>query len=371
MDYERRKQKLIEDRKKKSAVVDLPSIFREHGLPYLPAKSLHRFKSVCSIWKFWIGNPFFSHRQSYSFRALSGVFYQNLSSLADSPRFLSLDPSAYGVPDPSLGFLPEPVRLKQSSSGMVCCWSPQSNTLYVCNPVSRQWRAIPKSPREHGRDPDVVLKLEPGSFNFDAEFEIICTFASSEGEREFDIFSSKSNSWKLSRELMMQDYAWKSVRGTGGTTTVGVYANKVAYWRMHEGCYLLAFDFVKERASLVRNPEASGRLGELGGELCHAVCHSGKLALRLLSSPSSGWSKPAEVSLHNVAPGLPRNEGQVLAIQGEDVVVYVDGRILKYNTISGSFTIQELPGAVDEAGNLLLNATVHLPYINTLVPLLN
>ncbi|KAK5775125.1 hypothetical protein PVK06_042994 [Gossypium arboreum] len=41
--------------------------------------------------------------------------------LKGMPAFMSLDPRAYGVPDPSLTFLPEPVDVRTSYNGLLCC----------------------------------------------------------------------------------------------------------------------------------------------------------------------------------------------------------------------------------------------------------
>ncbi|XP_068655844.1 F-box protein At5g49610-like [Aristolochia californica] len=351
-----------EEGKKKPAVMDLHTIFREHGLPYLPAKSLHRFKSVSSVWNFWISRHFFSHRQSYSFRTLSGFFYQDVNS--ETPRFLSFDRSAYGVPDPSFRFLPEPISLKQSCNGLVCCWSPNSCTYYVCNPVTQQWRALPKSPRNHGKDPDVVLKFEPENFNFDSDFDLICTFMSSNDEREFDIFSSKTNTWNLSKELVMYDT--RIVYGCHQLESMllpnsGIYAKNVAYWKMRYQSNLLALDLVKERASLVYLPY-SGQIGQLHGRLYHASLYDTYLTLSVLSSPSGGWSLAAKLLLDNLVPSIRRGKREVLAVHGSDVIIHVDARLFLYSTATRSITeVREV------VGDLFHESTLRFPYINSLV----
>ncbi|CAA2994255.1 F-box At5g49610-like [Olea europaea subsp. europaea] len=83
--------------------MELKDIVMDHALPYLPAKSLMRFRSVSKEWDQWIMSPFLSHKQSYNFRDMSGYFYQHQDETKAS--FISLSNSAYGVPDFSLSFL--------------------------------------------------------------------------------------------------------------------------------------------------------------------------------------------------------------------------------------------------------------------------
>ncbi|CAL5368910.1 unnamed protein product [Camellia sinensis] len=78
-----------------------------------------RFQGVCRDWTLQISTPFFAHNQSLTFQAISGLFCQ--SSGGDPPSFISIDPQSCGVPDPSLKFLPEPIDIRASSNGLICC----------------------------------------------------------------------------------------------------------------------------------------------------------------------------------------------------------------------------------------------------------
>uniref|UniRef100_A0A5B7BCM1 F-box protein At3g26010-like beta-propeller domain-containing protein n=1 Tax=Davidia involucrata TaxID=16924 RepID=A0A5B7BCM1_DAVIN len=164
MDRGKRPIKFIGCRNNK-IYMDLKDIIREHALPFLPAKSLFRFQGVCRDWKLQISTPFFAHNQSLSFHTFSGIFLQ---SLGNPPSFVSIDPKSCGVPDPSLKFLPEPVDISASSNGLLCCQGCTGDkAYYICNPVTRQWKKLPKPNGDHGPDPAVVLVFEPSLLNFD------------------------------------------------------------------------------------------------------------------------------------------------------------------------------------------------------------
>ncbi|KAM1016990.1 hypothetical protein ACFX13_047346 [Malus domestica] len=63
----------------------------------------------------------------------------------------SLKPNAYGVPDPSLKFLPEPVDIRASSNGFLCCLGRDGyKAYYICNPITRKWTKLPKPNADHG-----------------------------------------------------------------------------------------------------------------------------------------------------------------------------------------------------------------------------
>jgi hypothetical protein len=173
MDRGKRSNNIIANRNNK-IYMDLKDIIREHTLPFLPAKSLFRFKTVCRDWKLQISTPFFAHNQSNCFHDVSGLFCQSRSN---PPSFISLDPNSYGVPDPSLQFLPEPVDIKTSSNGLLCCQGHTGDkAYYICNPVTKQWKKLPKPNAYHGSDPSLVLMFEPSLLNFVAEYKLICAF---------------------------------------------------------------------------------------------------------------------------------------------------------------------------------------------------
>lgn len=267
--------------------MDLKLIIREHALQFLPAKSLFKFRRVCRDWKLMISTPFFAHNQSLSFSSVSGLFYQTPGS---QPTFISLDPESCGVPDPTLKFLPVPVDIMASSNGLLCCKAQTGDkAYYICNPATMQWKKLPKPTMEHGREPAVVLVFKPSLLNFVAEYKLICGLRSVDFDdaTEFEIYSSKDESWKVSGEM---NFAAKKL-----IPKSGVCINDVVYWQT---CYggVLAFDLTKDRSQLLHGCHGlNGTLGELNGKLCTAFTSGPTLTVGVLSNI---YSNTMQMSSH-------------------------------------------------------------------------
>ncbi|KAJ8545838.1 hypothetical protein K7X08_018421 [Anisodus acutangulus] len=92
-------------------VNSIKDVAKRHVLPFLPAKSAMKFRAVSKEWNQWIASPLFAYNQSFTFQKLSGYFYQRLEFEGDL-TFLSLHPSANGVPSPDLGFLPDKFNIE-------------------------------------------------------------------------------------------------------------------------------------------------------------------------------------------------------------------------------------------------------------------
>lgn len=253
--------------------MDLKDIIRENALPYLPAKSLFRCTGVCREWKHQISTPFFAHNQSNSFHSTSGFFYQTLTGM---PSFMSLDPMAYGVPDPSLRFLPEPVDVRTSCNGLLCCQGRTDyRAYYICNPVTKQWKKLPKPDADHGPDPAIVLIFEPTVLNFIADYKLVCAYPSELDGYEFDIYSSEKGSWRTSGEICFADRKL--------LPKSGVHVNGTVYWLSTHG--ITAFDVNSERSQLL--DRASGTLGVMKGKLCAAHVNGQRLVVNMLSNTHS------------------------------------------------------------------------------------
>uniref|UniRef100_A0A7N0RBM4 F-box protein n=1 Tax=Kalanchoe fedtschenkoi TaxID=63787 RepID=A0A7N0RBM4_KALFE len=270
--------------------MDLKDIIRENALRFLPAKSLFKCTSVCRDWKLLISTPFFAHNQSFSFRGFSGLFYQTSNGLL---TFVPLDSKAHGVPDPSLSFLPLPVVVRCSSNGLLCCQD-SSKSYYICNPVTKQWKKLPQPNADHGADPAIVLIFEPSLLSFEAEYKLVCAFKSADFDGlEFDIFSSKEGSWRVSGEICFGN--------RGLLPRSGVYADGVVYW-MTNMCSIFGFDLAKER-SIIMHGKAS--MGVLNGKLCSFFFGDKELVIEVLSnahtntmamnSHDPGWRKIRQI----------------------------------------------------------------------------
>ncbi|XP_068344309.1 F-box protein At5g03970-like [Pyrus communis] len=327
----RRANKLVGN-KNSILYMDLKDIIRNHALQFLPAKSLFRFTGVCRDWKLDITTPFFAHKQSNSFRDISGFFFQSGTA---PPSFISLDPKAYGVPDPSLSFLPEPVEIRSSSNGLLCCQAHDgSKAYYICNPVTRKWKKLPKPNADHGSNPAIVLIFEPSLLNFVAEYKLICVFPSVDFDNgyEFEIYSSRDETWRVSGEIYFGHQHL--------VPRTGVHVNDIVYWVLDY--QILVFDLTMERAQqLSGNFYGTGGVGALGlmdGKLCMTTPSHTGLTVKVLAnaytntmgmhSIARAWETKHQISLSpppfRASDYNPRMTSNIL-FAGGNVVLYRSG----------------------------------------------
>ncbi|KAK9948634.1 hypothetical protein M0R45_004201 [Rubus argutus] len=251
--------------KKADEKMDINDVTMEYVLPFLPAKALCKFRSVGKRWDQWITSPFFIHKQAHSFRNISGLFCQ---LPGEEPSFFSLNRDAYGIPSPSLDFLPEPVAVRTACNGILCCESCNGeNTYYICNPVNKGWKVLPKSKSYHGSESVLALAFEPSVLNFEADFQLVCAFSFT-GEQVtcFDIYSSKSKSWKLSKT---ECYEIDALHLNGH----GIFLKGTVFWETLAGA-ILAFNLKEEQYGILPLPPTSGPQGamvERNGELCYIL----------------------------------------------------------------------------------------------------
>ncbi|CAL5372460.1 unnamed protein product [Camellia sinensis] len=155
-------------------------------------------------------------------------------------------------------FLPEPIDIRASSNGLICCQGQTGDKpYYICNPVTRQLKKLPKTNADHGLDPAVVLVFEPSLLNFVADYKLVCAFPSVDFDNatEFEIYSSTDGSWKISGEIC---FASKKL-----VPRSGIYVDGVVYWQAkHHG--IVAFDLTKDRSQLI----------QIGGLNFSFVCHT-------------------------------------------------------------------------------------------------
>lgn len=341
--------------------MDLKDIVREHALPFLPAKSLFRFTTVCRDWRLQISSPFFAHNQSLSCRSTSGLFLQTPGG---SPSLLPIGANFCGVPDPFLRFLPEPVDIRSSSNGLLCCQGHGvDKAYYICNPVTQQWKKLPKSNANHGSDPAVVLLFDPSLLNFVVEYKIICAFPSTDfGEAtEFEIYSSKEGSWEIAGEICF-----------GARRVIpksGVHVNGVVYW-MTTGS-ILAFDLTKERSQLLQDYVARGILGAFSGKLCKANVSGNSIIVYVLANAHSNtmqmgsntrmWSEKQRIVLDSKIVGDVARDYSVLHVDGDIMVVHSRERVYSYDFKSRATKVLS---NVSDIYNMRC-----LPYVNNLVSL--
>ncbi|KAI3747755.1 hypothetical protein L6452_10390 [Arctium lappa] len=243
--------------------IKIKEVAKNHILRYLPAKSLARSRLVSKEWDKWISSPFFAHMQSQYFRKMSGFFEDANGAI----RFISLDISAYGVPYPSLRFLPQNVFIRSSCNGLLLCGAfDEENEYYVCNPATKEWIKLPSSSYYHGREPKYVLVFEPSSLNFEPCYQVVCPFSLPDLIKGpivyFDIYDSKTQSWRIS-EMICVDLDESDIKSDG------VFVNGVVYWETTGG-ELLAFDLKNEIYGIQSLPFGEGgALSMVHGELSY------------------------------------------------------------------------------------------------------
>ncbi|KAM7264097.1 hypothetical protein ACFE04_001780 [Oxalis oulophora] len=322
MDQGKKTNKLYGQRTNKM-YMDLKDIIRENALRYLPAKSLLRCTGICWDWRLMISSPFFAHNQAYFFRGISGFFLQSQDK---PPLFVSLDQMAYGVPDPSLSFLPEPVQVRSSSNGLVCCQGVTGDKpYYICNPVNKMWKKLPEPEANHGDDPAIVFIFKPSLMDFVAEYTLVCAFPSDLDGYEFEIYSSKNGTWRVSGEILFSD--------TKILPNSGVHVNGVVYW-MEDCERIMAFDLQAERVQLITSDTVG--LGELSGKLCSGRLHGLRLYISVLANACTNtsqmnsdvrtWEQKLNVTL-KIKRSSSLRDGSVLFLN-EDVAVIHDGKSL-------------------------------------------
>ncbi|KAK3033813.1 hypothetical protein RJ639_034231 [Escallonia herrerae] len=246
---------------KRKEDMELKDVVKDNLLHFLPAKSLVKFRTVCKEWDKWIISPFLGHKQSYSFRDISGFFCQDPSSTT----FLTLDQSAYGIPSPSLEFLPSPAKIRSSCNGLLLCqgWGDE-NVYYICNPANKQWEVLPPPNCYHGDEPNIVLAFEPSVLNFGAHYQVICAVTMFDPDIYFEIYSSETKCWKCSAAdyVELDNSELKDSR---------FYMEGIAYWETYSG-QLLAFDVKNEICGVQPLPPERtplGVLSQMDGELCY------------------------------------------------------------------------------------------------------
>lgn len=370
------------DTHKRSASVDVPydefphkrfkqnmeikDVIMEHALSFLPAKSLCRFRTVSKEWDQWITSPFFAHQQTHSFRDISGLFCQ---LPGDEPSFISLNSDAYGIPSPSLSFLPQPVTLRTTCNGLLCCQNCfGQNSYYICNPVNKEWKALPEPNFYHGPDQSALaLAFEPSALNFAAHFELVCAFSLSLTDQPvicFEIYSSRSSSWRLAETVCSELDALK-LNGDG------IFLKGVVFWETFAGA-ILAFDLKEEHYGILSLPPNSGPQGvltEMRGELCYIlpVREGNSYTLEIYGDMDMNLKHKIPLDLGFVRLGRHQSLRVLACLKDDAVVMLVGDRVISYHMKGG--TLKTLRHTEIVCAEYNAGFVKYLPYVNSLVHL--
>ncbi|KAJ6413124.1 hypothetical protein OIU84_006017 [Salix udensis] len=305
------------DHTKSKEDMEILEVVRQYALCFLPAKSLCRFKTVSKEWLKWINCPFFSHTQTNNFRHVSGFFCQ---FPGESPSFMSLNPLAYGVSNPTLCFLPEPVDARTSCNGLLGCLG--DNAYYICNPVTEDWRTVPRPNLYHGPDTAIALAFEPRTLNFAAPYELVCAVTLPDREAlQFEIYSSRTNSWRVCNDVCLD-------MNTLPLSGDGFYTRGFVYWETESGA-VLVFDLKEEVQGIVSLPPSSkptGALTDMRGELRYLLPHKQEDAWSIEVYGNMDMSLQCIIALRSEVLGhLVDEECRVLAFVDDDTLVITLG----------------------------------------------
>lgn len=338
-------------------------VAKHHILPFLPAKSLLRFRSVSKEWDQWIGHPFLAHKQSYFFRAISGFFFQT----DYSHYFEALDKPAYGIPRPSLWFLPEEVKVKSSCNGLLLChglgWQ---NRYYVCNPANGEFHVLPAAEYYHGEKPNLVLAFEPSPLNFGAHYHVICAFEPFDDSPVlyFEIYSSETKTWRCSD---CADIGISTLQDNG------FYMNGVAYWLTSSG-ELLAYDVKNELCGVQPIPcevKAEGILALMDDEIAYIQAYipafreddqSQMCIIEIFGGVGMILKRRVAVDVEFVSRFYSTRCRVLLSLNNNVLIIYIAGMIYSFNIIDEKFEAMNTREKYHSEG-------LYFPYVNSLVSL--
>ncbi|MED6209272.1 hypothetical protein PIB30_053129 [Stylosanthes scabra] len=115
-------------------------------LARLPVKPLFRCKTVCKLWCKLSFDKYFIQVYNEVSRKNPMILVEISDSSSVSKSSLICVDNLRGVSEFSLDFLNDRVKVRASCNGLLCCSSiPDKGVFYVCNPVTREFRLLPKS----------------------------------------------------------------------------------------------------------------------------------------------------------------------------------------------------------------------------------
>ncbi|KDP27962.1 hypothetical protein JCGZ_19042 [Jatropha curcas] len=118
-------------------------------LARLPVKSLFKAKTVCKLWYRLSSDKYFI--QLYNdVAAKNPTVLVEISDSSESKSSLICIDNLKAVSEFSLDFLKDRVKIRASCNGLLCCSSiPDKGVYYVCNPMTREFKLLPRSRERH------------------------------------------------------------------------------------------------------------------------------------------------------------------------------------------------------------------------------
>ncbi|CAN0855250.1 F-box protein At5g49610 [Linum grandiflorum] len=215
-------------------------------LSRLPVKSLFQARAVSRRWYSLSTDKYFVQLYNKSAVENSKVLVDvtDPSESISKSSLICVDNLA-GVSELSLDFLPDRVKIRASCNGLLCCSCvPDKGLYYVCNPVTRQFRTLPRA-RERpvtrfypDSDPTLVgLGCDLSSQKFNV---VLAFFHRTFGHRPDGtfvcfVFDSETNRWR--KFVSIQDDHF-----THMNRNQVVFVNNSLHWLTGSCSFVLALD---------------------------------------------------------------------------------------------------------------------------------
>ncbi|XP_050217039.1 F-box protein At5g49610 [Mercurialis annua] len=213
-------------------------------LARLPVKSLFRAKTVCKLWYILISDNYFINLYN-QLACKNPMVLVEISDSSESKCSLLCIDNLMGVSEFSLDFLQGRVRVRASCNGLLCCSSiADKDVYYVCNPMTRQFRMLPRS-RERPMSrfyPDAEATLVGLGCNSSIrKFNVVLagyhrTFGHrSDGTFMCLVFDSDTGKWRKFVSFQDEDF-------THMNRNQVVFVNGALHWLTSSCSYILALD---------------------------------------------------------------------------------------------------------------------------------
>ncbi|KAF5730388.1 F-box protein [Tripterygium wilfordii] len=250
-------------------------------LSRLQTKDLLCLKRVSKDWHHIMSDPSFIEVQSRRKEPLMGFFFQQRFKWCfddiKTITYIPLYRKATQLHQNVFSFLPQQVVVLATCNGLVCCRSCypfEDPKVYVCNPLNKQWIEIewPKPDKACG----IALAFDPfrDLKELSTNFKLVRVEQLANDMEElyfsFEIYSSKTRTWKLSKEI-----CWCNCSLFKNN---GVFIGDVLHW-LTDGDEILTYNVESELSWLI--PVAvpaseftsvpEGCIGESEGRLHHVM----------------------------------------------------------------------------------------------------
>ncbi|CAK7327891.1 unnamed protein product [Dovyalis caffra] len=266
-------------------------------LSRLQTKDLLGLKCVSKGWHRLISDRSFIQAQSQKKEPLSGFFFQQrYPYCSDDIKTITYVPvERKGLRQDVFAFLPQDVVVLASCNGLLCCRSCypfEDPAIYVCNPLNSDWWKLDW--KEPDKESFIALAFDPfQDFSVNSKnFKVVRPRKLETEEEEaysFEIYTSKTRNWKLSKEVC---WCNNSLSKNGG-----VFIGGILHW-LTDGGQILTFNVENETALLISIPLPAGEfnctpqacIGESEGRLYYVLISEGLHVWFLEDYHDSTWS---------------------------------------------------------------------------------